>query len=831
MILSLQRRRARCCLPLLPLSLIVASPLIPTPALAAAQFQAGFLRQDSSQPASAGALALSALASSLELPPGRYRVELQVNLDAVGPREVEFTRDPGTGQLRPCLSAAMLEGFGLRAEALADPTELNTACVDLVRALPGSLVDFDSATLLLTISIPQVAMRRDVAGYVDPQRWDSGINAAFVNYQASSVQGNSRYRGHYASQDLFLNSGLNIGQWRLRSNQSWRQDSEGERTWTRAYSYAQRDLPGTRANLTLGETFTDSDVFRSVPIRGLRVASDLGMLPDSQQGYAPVIRGVAQSRAKLEIWQNGYPIYSTYVSAGPYAIDDLSTAGSGELEVVLTEADGQVRRFIQPYATLGNLLRAGVWRYSVTAGRYNPVGDLPAERLWQATVALGTGWNTTLYGGLMAGAYYRAANLGLARDLGTLGALAVDVTQATSELGLADLASVQGLSYALKYGKAFSTDTTLRFAGYRYSTEGYRDFDEAVRQRSHAATFSGSRRSRLEASIHQNLGQRSSLSLTLSQQDYWQRSDVQRQFQLSLSTHQHGITYNLFASQSLTDTPGSDRLIGLSLSMPLTFGRSANLSYDLQHNRDGPSHRASLNGTTGEQGLSYSASVAQDQSRRQSVALSTGYQGPHANLAIGLSGASDYRSLSLNASGAVLLHADGLEFGPYLGDTAALIEVPGIAGVGVQNSAGVQTNAQGFAMVPYLRPYRVNQVVLQTDRLGPEVDIDNGTAQVVPRRGAIVKTRFSARQVTRLVLTLHTAQGKPLPFGAQVSGADAAPLGVVGQGGQVLLATGQQPQLLDISWGEAADTRCQVAIDPQHMAQAKGYRLQSLTCS
>ncbi|WP_163004526.1 fimbria/pilus outer membrane usher protein, partial [Pseudomonas viridiflava] len=108
------------------------------------------------------------------------------------------------------------------------------------------------------------------------------------------------HTGRRNSADLYLNSGINLGAWRLRSNQSIRHDEEGGRQWKRAYAYAQRDLPGTHANLTLGETYTTGDVFASVPIEGALIRTDQEMLPDALQGYAPVIRGVAQSRAKLE---------------------------------------------------------------------------------------------------------------------------------------------------------------------------------------------------------------------------------------------------------------------------------------------------------------------------------------------------------------------------------------------------------------------------------------------------------------------------------------------------------------------------------------------------
>jgi outer membrane usher protein len=803
----------------------------PTLASQSIGFQSGFMRQSPAHASDAGALALNALANHHQLGPGRYWVDIHINFRYFGQREIAFELSPDDARLLPCLSSQLLEQLGVRLDSLADPTLLQNACVDLSALIPGAEVDFDASKLLLALSVPQIAMRRDVIGHIDPERWDYGINAAFVNYQVSAQQGSSRYGGKNNSDDLYLNSGVNLGPWRLRSNQSMRQDKDGKRNWESAYTYAQRDLPGTRANLTLGETFTGGDVFRSVPIKGALINSDLGMLPDALQGYAPIIRGVANTRAKLEVLQNGYPIYSTYVSPGPYEIDDLSTiGGSGELEIVLTEADGQVRRFTQPYATIGNLLREGVWRYSSALGRYNAANNLDDPLLWQGTLAMGTVWNSTLYGGLMASEHYRAGTLGIAKDLGSIGALALDVTRSAADIDTQDTQDVQGMSYALKYGKSFATKTNLRFAGYRYSTEGYRDFDEAVRQRSNSSTFYGSRRSRLETSIYQNIGARSAVSLTLSHQDYWHSHYEQRQFQFNINTHHQGVTYNLYASQSLNNTRGTDRQLGLSLSLPLDFAHSNNATFDVQSNGDRYSQRASLGGSADESRLNYRVSLSNDENRRQAAALSVGYQTPFGGVGAGLTQGHDYRSVSMNASGAVLAHADGVEFGPYLGETSALIEVPDVAGVGITNASGVTTNQRGYALLPHLRPYRINQIALQTDQLGPEVEIDNGAAQVVPTRGAVVKTTFPARSVNRLVITARTVEGQPLPFGAQVSDASGAVLGLVGQAGQVMLSTGNGPQALEVRWGDQTESQCRLSIDPDSMEQTQGYRLQALTC-
>ncbi|MDR0281740.1 MAG: fimbrial biogenesis outer membrane usher protein [Paucimonas sp.] len=794
-------------------------------------FEASFMHQAPGHDPEAGSLALQHLASKRLLTPGSYSVEVVVNAHSLGQHPVEFSESAGDG-LVPCLSADLVRQFGIRLDSIEHPERLLDGCADLAGALDGARVDFDASRLHLAISIPQFYLRRDASAGISEEDWDAGIDAAFINYQVSAQQGRNRYDGHSDSQDVNLSGGLNLGGWRLRSNQSLREDEQGKRRWSSAYTYLQRDLPGTRANLTLGETFTSGDVFRSVPISGALVASDLGMLSDRQQGYAPIVRGVAYTRARLEIRQNGYPIYTTYVSPGPYQIDDLSTvAGSGELEIILTEADGQVRRFTQPYSTLSNLLREGVWRYSLAAGRYNSSGNLDSPLLWQGTLAVGGAWDSTLYGGAMASDFYRAGNLGVARDLGAFGALALDLTHSQADVDAFDGQQVSGMSYALKYGKSFASRTNLRFAGYRYSTEGYRDFDEAVRERSRSSSYHGSRRSRLEAALYQNIGSHSAVNLTLSQQDYWRSDYQQRQFQFNVNTQYKGVSYNLYASQSLSDSGrDSDRQFGLSVTLPLDFGRSASASFDVLNDGERYSQRASLNGSLDETRINYRASIADNGQQQRSGAFALGYQGTYGSIGGGLTQGSDYRSLSMNANGALLLHDRGLVFGPYLGETMALVEVPQTADVGIMNSNGLRTNPSGFALMPHLRPYRVNRIALETDLLGPEVEIANGTAQRVPRRGAVVKAKFEVRTINRVLLTLSGSDDQPLPFGTQVRNADGEVLGLVAQAGQVMLSSDTASQELDIRWGSNPVNQCRLPIDTRRMPNRQGYHLQSLTC-
>lgn len=793
------------------------------------QFEPGFIRQSPGQPANAGTLALRTLADHKPLAAGQYTLELFVNLSPLGKREIEV-HDSSDGQaLVPCLTADLLREVGLREQHLAAMLPSLTGCIDLAAHITGATAEFDASKLQLNLSIPQPFMRRDVAGAVAVEHWDQGVNAAFVNYQASAQHTTRRGNGSLTGQDLYLNSGVNLNGWRLRSQQALREDQHGEFRWTRSNTYAQHDLPGSWGTLTLGETFTQGEIFRSLPFKGVKLASDPDMLPDALQNYAPVLRGVAQTYAKLEVLQNGYPLYSTFVAPGPYEIDDLAVgASSGELEIVLTEADGQVRRFIQPYSTLGNLMRAGVWRYDLAVGRYHAADLADSPALWQGTLARGIGWDSTLYTGVLGGSYYRAGTLGLGRDFAALGALSVDITHAVTDLGPAS-GEVKGNSLSARYGKAFDSGTSLRFAGYRYSTSGYRDYDEAVQQRNASSLYLGNRRSRLEASVYQHFGPSGALSLTLSQDDYWQSKQKRRQYQLQYTTQLPGnISLNLFASQSLSSTRDNDRIIGLGFTVPLDFANASSASFSIQETAGTLSERASLNGHFDDRRLNYRAALTND--KQQSGSVSLVYQGTHANYGVGYTQANDYRSLSVSTSGALLAHSEGMLLAPFIGETNALLHVPDIAGVGIGSAQHAKTNSQGYALAPYLRPYRANQLVLQLDQLDPEIEIENGATQVVPRRGAVVLAEFAARRVNRLVLTLLQADGQPLPFGAQISDGQEQVLGVVGQGGQALIATHLDEQQLSIRWTNEREQLCRITLTPATLPLKQGYRLHTLQC-
>lgn len=161
------------------------------------------------------------------------------------------------------------------------------------------------------------------------------------NFTGSNSWGDNVSNNYY----LNLQSNLNVGAWRVHDYSSGTYNgggsSDSSHDWQHISTYVQRSIIPLKGELTLGDSYTPSDVFDSLGFRGIQIASDDNMLPDSLRGFAPTVRGIAKSHAKVTVKQNGYVIYQTYVSAGAFEINDLyPTSSSGDMDVEIEEADG-----------------------------------------------------------------------------------------------------------------------------------------------------------------------------------------------------------------------------------------------------------------------------------------------------------------------------------------------------------------------------------------------------------------------------------------------------------------------------------------------------------
>ncbi|MGG2699708.1 fimbria/pilus outer membrane usher protein [Pseudomonas aeruginosa] len=458
--------------------------------------------------------------------PGRYRLDLLLNSRWRGVEEVELRRQPGRESAVFCYDRGLLERAGIDLEKSArgqdrssarDPLPEGLHCDPLERYVPGARVKLDIAEQSVYVSVPSYYLSLDSSKtYVDPASWDSGISAALLNYN-SNLHVRENHGRSATSGYAGMNAGFNFGRARLRHN--------GTATWSRrmgshyqrSATYVQTDLPAWRAQLLLGENSTSSEFFDAVSFRGVQLSSDDRMLPDSLRYYAPVVRGTASTNARVSVYQRGYLIYETTVAPGAFALDELQTASyGGDLEVRVTEASGEVRSFIVPFATTVQLLRPGTTRYSLTAGRLNDPSLERRPNMLQGVYQRGLGNDVTAYAGGAFTGSYMSGLMGAALNT-PVGGFSGDVTLARTEVPGGDRLS--GSSYRLAYSKNLpNTGTNFSLLAYRYSTGGYLGLRDAafmqdrVERGEPLESFSRLR-NRLDANI---LGKRGEASYSLS---------------------------------------------------------------------------------------------------------------------------------------------------------------------------------------------------------------------------------------------------------------------------------------------------------------------------
>jgi len=626
----------------------------------------------------------------------------------------------------------------------------------------------------------------------------------------------------------------------------WNQYSGGASSWRSINTYLQRDVVALQSRLTLGDSTTSSDVFDSVQFRGGQLASEDELLPDSLKGYSPVVRGIARTNAQIVIRQNGYVIYQSYVPPGAFEITDLyPTGGSGDLNVSVREADGQEQNFVVPYAVVPVLQREGRFKYSLTSGKYRAYGGGVDERPFsQLTGIYGLPWGATLYGGVQAASKYQSLALGWGQNLGAMGALSADVTQAWTKTQTQP--KEQGQSWRLRYGKNFiETGTNFSLASYRYSTRGFYTLQEALESYGgNRAIYNDHKKSRAELTLSQNLGaEGGSLSLSLFNEDYWNDNRRSQSASVSYNNSWQSVSYglNYTFSQNGYDSNGNraavrDHIVAFNVSVPLgSLLPGGYATYGMNASRNGAtSNNLGLSGTALE-GNNLNYSISQGYTGRGVGAngnIQADYKGSLAELNLGYGYDRHRQQVNYGIQGGVLVHQNGITLSQPLGDTVALVQAPGAAGVNVLNQTGVSTDWRGYAVVPYLTPYRRNIVGLDGDSFAEDVDMTMSSQTVIPTRGAVVRANFNPNVGLRVLMTLLTRGGSPVPFGATVSAVGGASenAGIVGDGGQVYLAGMAESGQLQVKWGNGADRQCQVNYRLANQSESGGIRLVNEQC-
>lgn len=786
--------------------------------------------------------------------PGTYNVTIVVNGNTVDSNVAvpfHLATVKGKRSLHPCLTTAQLTRYGVDVSAYP-ALSADAQCAD-PESIPQASADFDFNRQQLSLVFPPQAMLPVLKGIAPEPLWDDGMSALMLGWDASTQHNESRGGWAYRSDTSYirLQPGINLGPWRLRNASTWQKSSGRPGEWQSAYTYAERGINRLKSRLTLGESYTTGNVFSSVPFRGVMLASDENMVPYDQREYAPVVRGIARTQARVEVKQNGYTLTSTTVPAGPFEINDLPSVGSdGDLQVTVQESDGSRQEFTVPYTVPAMALRRGYLKYSVAGGQYRSSSDnVKTAPVMSAEVAYGLPWDLTAYGGVQTAEHYQAGAAGLGIMLGAWGAASLDFTQARSQR-YADTWQ-NGQRWRLRYSKTLASGTSLNMASEEYASEGYSGLSETLNTWCDNDNGCGrgygyrslQPKNRTSVYLSQSLGSVGYLSLNGSRQTYHNDRSGSSSWGAGYSTSLWGRAYLSlnWSRNQRTDRHGwstNDSMTSLYLSLPLGGWSSESpvyATYQMNSQAHGDtSHELGMYGDTLDRRLHWDVRERYRDGAREdktSSALYLDYRGTYGEMT-GNYNYSRYQQMSgAGLKGQLVVSADGVTAGQPSGDTMALVGAPGVSGAPVGGWPGVRTDYRGYTTLGYLTPYQKNDIRIDPATLPDDAAVSQTTVSVVPTKGAVVKAAFRTSVGKRLLLTLTRGDEKPVPFGAvaTVEGNENG-TGIIGDGGRVYLTGVPEEGRVTARWGQGQSQHCTADIHTPEKAGPAGVYVAQAVC-
>ncbi|MGJ3350144.1 fimbria/pilus outer membrane usher protein [Morganella sp. Je.2.23] len=754
------------------------------------------------------------------VPEGTYTTDVIINGNNRGKRSIPFKNIKNNKQAEACFTLEQIKELGIIPdnEIGADNNSGGSEtgiCNPLSFFVSYAKVYYNTADLMLNVTVPQASLAQGYSDYIDPARWDEGVTALFVDYNLNSYLSsnkNGNNKNTYYNTNINWIAGFNYGGWRFRnrSNSVWSKNNNFSNK--NIQLYAETDITPWQSRLTLGETFTSGRIFDSYGIRGAILGTNTKMRPDSLNNFIPVITGIADSNARVLLRQNNYTIYETTVTPGPFELRDYGALGNnGTLQLVIIEADGREKVQDIVFSAPPMMLHPGTMQYAISAGELRDSSAGASPVVAEGEFLQGINNFLTWYTGFQVSENYQSVAIGNALNT-PLGGISVDMTHARSEL---KDTSQSGESFRISYSRLFeNTGSNVVVSSYRYSNNGYLNFRDATMIRERGENYRDSRtdengrlinsylavsaKNQYALTFSQRLWSNSSVSVMGNYYDYWNGRDPSSQWTMSYQQSLDYFSYSLAYQRAKTNENTYDNTYMINVSIPLYRGYNYqpafnNLSLTATRNADGnTAFKTSASGSQGEQNeFSYGIGATANSHSDVSDSLN-GSASVRTRLGTyGITGSMDNRSNrqgSISANGSIVAHAGGVTMGPPVGSAAfAIIEAEGAEGAPVLSGSGSKIDGRGYAIVPYLNSYRENRVGLDASKVGPDVDLIDDLAVVVPRDGAVLAVKIKTNVGKPVVLVVRDKNGDFLPIGTNIYNGSGEYQTIIGQAGMAYL--------------------------------------------
>lgn len=763
---------------------------------------------------------LSKFDGANKVQPGKYKLEVYSNLKLIDTWPLTFVAANNQQGFNVCMTPEMVVRFDVDISKLPPDWKQNS-CIILPELIKGATVEYNQDEEQLNVTIPQVMLLNTPEGFVSPELWDEGVPALMSSYTLSATS--SRYRPTEDNSNYVysnMHNTLALGAWRFTTYDSLSTGSDsGSSGIEHIQAYSERAIAPLQSQIILGDLNTTGDFFDTTALRGVRLATDDRMLPDSVRSYAPVVRGIANSNATVTIKQGGNTIYEKVVPPGEFAISDLYATGyNGDLEVTVKETNGKESSFVVPYSSVPQLLREGYSRYSVAVGEIRDTWLREDPKAIEGTLQYGLFNNLTGYVGGQSAfeGDYASLMTGVAVNT-SLGALGIDVTRSFTHFegqpDKKDCSAFCDMSLRISLAKALpNTGTNFSLIGYRYSSSNYYSLNDAVSLKrsleSDDDDYLPQRyRERLEANINQTLPAGwGSFYVSGFVGNVWNDElghNEQSNFVVGYNNHFGVTTWGISLGRTNNDDGSHENTLYLNMSMPLGhhYEKQAHLGANFSYNSDEANFRTSLNGSAGERSqFGFGGYFSQSNTPETNFGMNLSYTGDSASGGVTYSQSRDSFMGGVNLNGGVVVHQGGVNFVPSLSDTIGIVEAKGAEGSRVYPDANALVKDNGYGVISYLTPYKYNEVYADPKGTAFNIEVDDTRKTIVPTSGAAVLIKMDTQGANQSFVRFVQPSREVIPFGASVLDEKGNDIGMVGQNGLAMVALKEGKNELTLQW-------------------------------
>ena len=694
---------------------------------------------------------------------------------------------------------------------------------DAVRlgTVPGVTFRLDAARLLLALDAPASAFE---ASQIDARPRSGSLLArtgtgAYIDYDlnVTAIDDGTITWGGSARAVLFSPAGTLVSGTVLRgANRGPGPRVEAIRTET----WFQRDLPGRRESLVVGDAISGASAWsRQVRFGGIRIARNFALAPDLITYPLPALTGSAALPSTVDVLVSGQSVQRGIpVAPGPFALRNVPTiTGDGRVNLIVRDLAGIETVITRDFYLSPSLLAVGLSDYSFEAGALR-------RRFGEANFSYGPAF--------LAGSWRQ----GIAPSL-TVGGR-VELQGARQAAGVevdATVASLAAVRGAVGWAWTAEDDFGPRRLGGRYlvgvdrQTASYGLFAQAEWQDNGFTPFGRIgperlMRSRIQAGANARFGPALNLGVRYVDQR-WRDGEENRLIAATASLRLPGrFTASAYATDRLDRTRGWS--VGISLTRSFSGLTTARLAADRDQDGNWSETLSARRSPPLGPGLGWQmeARDGADRSLRGGVVANAdfgqftaeGYVDDHSS------------ALRFGARGSIGWLADTAFAAREIGDRAfAVVQLEGLDGVSVRrsNQPVATTGKRGLAVVTGLLPYQTNRIAVDPGQLPLDVTIGDTGTEVVPyaRTGLVVK--FPVHRSRNALAVLLQGQSTPVPLGARAT-LDGGAEFIVGRGGEVYLSDLGAENVLDVRWEGHA---CRVRLPALPVGEAEP-RLAPVLC-